>query len=272
MRRDGIPVQNADPIYYLLPYLIPKRYDSMNMITLEIPSDPMRNYIKKLRNEGQTISYMTILLAAYIRTVYDFPKLNRFIKSKHIYERKEFCVSLVILKDDYETNSKMYFDLTDTILTVRDKVEKFISENRTSANSNETDKLIVSLMRFPVLLNIIFCMYRILDTFGWLPKQLLDASPFHASLLFSNLASIRTNHIYHHLPEFGTTSLSITMGNMHEVPMRQNHEVKMKRCIPLGMVMDERICSGKYFSQAYRRFLNYLNNPALLETEPSKQA
>jgi hypothetical protein len=270
MRLDGIPVKNADPIYALIPYVMSKRYDAMNMITLEIPAEPMRNYIKKIREQGESISYMSILVAAYIRTVSEFPKLNRFVKNKRIYDHNDFCISLVVLKDDYETMSKVYFDLTDTIFTVRDKVEKYISDNRTSSNNNDTDDLIKSLMRFPFLLNITFGMYKFLDTFGWLPKSLIDSSPFHASLLFSNLASIRTNHIYHHVYEFGTTSIAITMGNMHEVPMRTRQEVKMKRCIPLGIVMDERICSGKYFSQAYRRFLIYLDDPSMLEENPSK--
>ena len=52
------------------------------------------------------------------------------------------------------------------------------------------------------------------DRHNLLPKALIKASPFHASLLISNLASIRTNHIYHHIYEFGTTSIAITMGNM----------------------------------------------------------
>jgi hypothetical protein len=270
MRSDGILVKDIDPIYMIIPYVISKRYDSMNMITLEIPAEPMQKYIKNLRAQGQNISYMSILIAAYIRTVLEFPKLNRFVKNKRIYERNEFCISLVVLKNDYETMSKIYFDLTDTIFTVREKVEQYISQNRSAENANKTDQLIKSLVRFPVLLNITFFMYKLFDEFGWLPKSMVDSSPFHASLLFSNLASIRTNHIFHHLYEFGTTSVAITMGNMHEVPMREKKEVKIKRCIPLGIVMDERICSGKYFSQAYRRFTAYLNDPELLENAAQK--
>ena len=33
----------------------------------------------------------------------------------------------------------------------------------------------------------------------------------------------------------------------------------------LGVVMDERICSGTYFANAFSRIKRYLNNPALLE-------
>ena len=40
MRPDGILVKNEDPMYYLIPYFLTKRYDAMNMITLDIPEMP----------------------------------------------------------------------------------------------------------------------------------------------------------------------------------------------------------------------------------------
>ena len=49
MRPDGILVKNEDPMYYLIPYFLTKRYDAMNMITLDIPEMPMRAYM----NEGK---------------------------------------------------------------------------------------------------------------------------------------------------------------------------------------------------------------------------
>ena len=103
-----------------------------------------------------------------------------------------------------------------------------------------------------------------------MPKKIIDASPFHESLLISNLASIRTNHIYHHVYEFGTTSVGITMGNPRVVPRLRRDEVVFERTLPLGVVMDERICSGSYFSSAFKCLLKYMKNPTLLETPPEK--
>ena len=37
----------------------------------------------------------------------------------------------------------------------------------------------------------------------------------------------------------------------------------------IGVVMDERICSGSYFAIAFRRFKSYLADPAKLETPPT---
>ena len=40
--------------------------------------------------------------------------------------------------------------------------------------------------------------------------------------------------------------------------------------MPLGVTMDERICSGSYFAVAFRKMKYYLKNPELLETPPEK--
>ena len=113
-------------------------------------------------------------------------------------------------------------------------------------------------------------LFKFLDKHGLLPKFIIDMSPFHNSLVISDLISIRTNHIYHHIYEFGTTSLFIAMGNLREVPHRKGNEIEFERCIPLGIVMDERICSGSYFALAFQRLKQYLKDPTLLETPPEQ--
>lgn len=267
MRADGTRVKNADPMYTIVPYVMDKRYDAMNMITLDIPVEPMQNYIKLMRHKGRAMSHMAIVIAAYLRAAYEFPRLNRFIVNKRIYDRNEFCVALVVLKpgQDNATMSKIYFELTDDIFTVQDKVANYVAENQTAANINNMDKLMSTLLNMPGLLNFSVGLIKFLDKHGWLPKKIIDASPFHASLTLSNLASIRTNHIYHHLYEFGTSSVFVTLGNMREVALRIKKETVLTRCLPLGVVMDERICSGSYFASAFASIRKYLNNPLLLE-------
>ncbi len=267
MRADGTRVKNADPMYTIAPYVMDKRYDAMNMVTLNIPVDPIRDYIKSCRQKKQPMSHMAVMIAAYLRTVSKFSRLNRFIVNKRIYDRNEFCVALVVLKpgDDNATMSKIYFDMTDDIFTVQQKIEKYVSDNKVEAPTNSMDNLMHTLLKIPGLLGFSVGLIKLLDKHGWLPKKLIDASPFHTSLGLSNLASIRTNHIYHHAYEFGTTSIFITMGNLREVPLRKRNEIVMTRCMPLGVVMDERICSGSYFAKAFSQMEKYLGDPAMLE-------
>ena len=94
MRPDGYKVKNADPMYLLIPYFLTKRYDAMNMTTLDIPVDPMKAYINAKRKEGIQLSHLGLVLAAFVRTVAEFPLLNRFIGGKKVYQHKDITISM----------------------------------------------------------------------------------------------------------------------------------------------------------------------------------
>ncbi len=273
MRADGIRLRNTDPMYTVAAYIMNKRSDAMNMITLDIPVDPMQHYINEQRKNGKRLSHMAIFIAAYLRTVAAFPELNRFVVNSKIYARNEYSVAMVVLKNDKDhegTMTKMYFDPSQTIFEVQDTINRFVEENRQTPENNGTEKLIKVLLSLPGLLPVGVGLFKWMDKHGLLPKSIIDASPFHNSLCVSNLASIRTNHIYHHCYDFGTTSVFITMGNQREVAKRKGDEIVFERCIPLGVVMDERICSGSYFASAFRVMQRYLRDPSLLEAPPAE--
>lgn len=271
MRADGKRLRNTDPMYTVAAYVMNKRVDSMNMVTLDIPYDPIQNYLNEKRKQGIAISHLGVIIAAYLRTAAEFPLLNRFIMNCKPYARNEFCVAMVVLKSgemDNGTMSKMYFKMTDTIFDVNGKINEYVSDNREVPEKNGTEKMIKILLGAPGVLRVGVGLFKFMDKHGLLPKKVIDMSPFHNSLCISNLASIRTNHIYHHCYEFGTTSVFITLGNLREVAKRKGGEVVFERYIPLGVVMDERICSGSYFALAFRRMRKYMRNPELLELPP----
>ena len=109
---------------------------------------------------------------------------------------------------------------------------------------------------------------RGLDKLGWLPKSVIDLSPFHGSMVFTNLASIRTNHIYHHVYDFGTMGMVIAMGNNIDAPKMKKGEMVLEKQIPFGIVMDERLADGHLYAKAFASIEKYLKNPTLLETPP----
>lgn len=273
MRADGRKTRNVFPMYRVAAHLMSRRYDAMNMITLDIPLEPIRVYLNQKKKEGIHLSHMGLFIAAYLRTLAEFPHLNRFVVNKKIYSRNEISVAMVVLKSgdiNQETMSKMYFQPEDTIFDVQNTIDEYVNENRKVDASNGTDKIINTLLSIPGLLNIGAKLFRLMDRYGLLPKAIIDVSPFHESLLITNLASIRTNHIYHHTYNFGTTSIGMAMGNLREVPKRRGSEIYLERCIPVGLVMDERIATGVYFAQAFRRFKDYLSHPEKLEQPAQK--
>ncbi len=267
-RADGTLLRHTDPMYRVAAHVMAKRSDAQNAITLDIPLAPIETYLRQKKKEGVSVSHMAVIMAAYIRTMAEYPALNRFIVNKRAYTRNEIAVGMVVLrggKADDGTMSKIYFEPRDTIFDVEEKIQKYVSDNRREVTDNATDKLIAKLVGIPGLLRVAVNVLKWMDWHNLLPKSIIDASPFHVSMVFTNLASIRTNHIFHHCYDFGTTSMVMAAGNTREVAKRRGGDIVFEKCLPLGVVMDERICSGSYFAMAFRRMKEYLKNPALLE-------
>lgn len=267
MRPDGKRVKDESPYVAITPYIMPRRYDAMNMVTEYADMEILRDYIHKKRKEGTRISYMALVLAAYFKSYEKNPKLNRFVMNKHIYQRNHFCVSFVMLKTRAdgtpdETTLKVRFEPEDDIFSINDKIEKIISENAEASYDNATDKFANFLFSMPLLPNIIVGLAKFLDRYGLLPRWIIDVSPFHTSLFITNLASINTSHIFHHTYDFGTTSVFVCMGK--PVPNYIGGEYR-KKLMPLSCVMDERICTGVDYAKFWVCFQRYLKHPELLE-------
>ncbi len=270
MRADGRRVRTAQPMYQVVAHILAERSDSMNMTEVDIPLEPMQKYLNEKRREGVTISHLGLFLAAFVRTICEYPYLNRFVVNKTIYARNEIAIGMVVLKPGIHegTMNKMHFDRTNTIFEVQKIMDKYIAENREAGDTNSTDDIIRKLLAVPGLCRLGVNLFKWADKHGLLPKSILDASPFHCTMTVTNLASIRTNHIYHHVYNFGTTSMIMAMGNAREVPVRKRGEIEFVRTMPVGVVMDERICSGSQYAIAFKRFEQYLKDPYLLETPP----
>jgi hypothetical protein len=97
-RADGRRIRGMDPIVNLTPYIMPRRYDAQVQIRHNLDFDVMTRYIREKREQGFNVTYMGLLLAAYVRTVSQYPELNRFIMNKQLYARNHICVSFVTLK------------------------------------------------------------------------------------------------------------------------------------------------------------------------------
>lgn len=269
-RPDGKKLKHTDPMYQVAVHTMPRRSDAMNAITLDIPYEPIREYVRAKKKEGIAMSNMTVILAGLVRLTAEYPAINRFVVNKRVYSREKITVSMVVAgykKNDGTANegtmSKITFEPTDTIFQMNERIEKYIAENRVGDTSSE--RLIHAVTRIPGSIRLIANLARFADKHNLLPRSVIDASPFHASMLFTNLASIRTNHIFHHIYDFGTTSMSFAAGNPRYVPRQKNGEVVFEHCIPIGMMMDDRIVSGHYFAESFHRLKQLYADPSIME-------
>ena len=271
-RADGYRVRTNDAMYELVPYIMPYRYDASNSVTVDIDLDLMQDYIRKCRKKGINMSHMSIIIAGALRIASQNPVLNRFVMNRKIYARNHFCVSFVTLQPGKtsDTVNKLYFNLDDDIFTVNRKVQEAIERTQQPTSQNALDKLMASLVRIPFLVGAAVGVLKFIDKYFTLPFSIINASPFHTSLFITNLASIRTNAIYHHLYEFGTTGIFISMGQPERRIEKNGETVEEKKIMPLGIVTDERIANGHYYGRCFRELNRYYKNPELLEVPPEQ--
>ena len=271
-RADGYRVRTNDAMYELVPYIMPYRYDASNSVTVDIDLDLMQDYIKKCRKKGINMSHMSIIIAGALRIASQNPFLNRFVMNRKIYARNHFCVSFVTLQPGKtsDTVNKLYFNLDDDIFTVNRKVQEAIERTQQPTSQNALDKLMASLLRIPFLVGAAVGVLKFIDKYFTLPFSIINASPFHTSLFITNLASIRTNAIYHHLYEFGTTGIFISMGQPEKKVEKNGETVEETKIMPLGIVTDERIANGHYYGRCFRELNRYYRNPELLEIPPEQ--
>jgi len=272
MRKDGRRIKTIDPMYKIIGQIMVDRNDSMNMIELTVQQDPIRKYMRKKKDEGYTFSHLAIVIAAYIRTVAEYPFLNRFVVNRTLYARNELAVGMVVLKpgETEGTMNKMYFKPDMTIYQVQEVLDEYINTNRGTGETNSTDKIINTLLSIPGLARIGVSILKWMDWHGLLPKAIINASPFHCTMTITNLASIGTNYIFHHVYNFGTTSMIMAMGNTREDAVRRHGEIVFEKVIPIGLVMDERIAEGVQFAMACRKLQGILQDPSVLEQPPAE--
>ncbi len=273
-RPDGRVLKNLDPIVSITPYLMPMRCDAQVMLDLKADYEKLARYIAEKGAEGHKITFMELIISAFVRIVADLPEVNRFIANKRTYARTELTVSFAMLKDSADPDAieentvKAKFSPYDTIFDVSERIKKFIAENRREEADNATLKLAQVLCK-PIFAVPVVALARFLDRYGLLPKILMDALPFHTSMFFTNMASIGMPAVKHHIYNFGTTSLFISIGAI-ERSMQPGPDGKpqRKRMLPIGIVADERICAGAVYAKMVAKFNHLLANPHLLETPP----
>lgn len=273
-RSDGVRVESLDPFVEIIPYIMRDRSDAQNFSKHAFFTDPIDQYIREKRKAGRRFSYLHVFLAAYVRLLHERPYLNRFIMNSRVYSRNNICISMAIKRsfreDGEETTVKFAFTGRETIFEVAEIVDRTIAEAKTAGTDTETDKLITRIMGLPGFIKrFLVRTLMSLDKINLLPRSVIEASPFHTSMFFTHLKSIKTDYIYHHLYNFGTTGIFVALGKAVKMPVAVNNEVVIRSVCQVGYTTDERICDGVYFARSLQRLERYIENPGLLELLPT---
>ena len=273
-RPDGRRLNDVDPIVQITPYLMPMRCDAQVFLEHKMDYEKAARYIAEKNRQGERITFMQIIAAAYVRSVSQLPELNRFIFNKQYYARNNCSLSYVVLKDPQnnesnEVTARIEFDLTDTIFDVRDRMVAAQEKIRDEEDDAFLTKLAGALLKIPGLATGIVGLYRLLDRYGLAPGFLIRELPFYSGLFITNNASIGLHHVWHHIYNFGNVSQFMGLGSvLKEAFVDSEGKARMRRLLPIGMTADERVCSGAHYAAFFAAVMHGLAHPEELEVPP----
>ena len=275
-RPDGRRLKDMDPIIRITPYLMPMRCDAQVFLQYKLDYEKMSRYIVSKSREGQKITFMQIIVAAYVRTVCLHPEVNRFIFNKQYYARNNCSVSYAVLKDPQnpessETTVRIQVDPTDTLFDVRDRMDHAVETTRATRDGDFVIRLAKFVLSIPGLATLLVSGYRLLDRYGLAARFIMRELPFYSGLFITNNGSIGLPAPLHHIYNFGNVSQFIGMGTViREAVTEPDGKVRMRRWMPLGLAADERICSGAHYSYFFADLLHFIANPEELEVPPEE--
>ena len=274
-RPDGKRVSKLDPIVQMNPYLMPMRCNAQVFLKHKADYEKMSRYIAEKSREGQKVTFMQILVAAYVRAVSHNPEVNRFIFNKQYYSRNNCSVSYTILKNPQDTNSnedtvRILFDLTDTIFDVRDRMNDAVEKARNAEVDGSVIKLAKTLLAIPGLATLVVGIVKLLDRYGIAPAALIRELPLYSGLYVTNNGSIGLHHPLHHIYNFGNVSLFFGMGSILKEAVVEGGKARMRRVLPVGITADERVCSGAHYAAFFFDVIHYMDHPEELETPPEE--
>ena len=276
-RPDGRRVKGIDPVVRITSYIMPMRCDAQVFLKHRLDLETLFDYIRQQKLEkNETLSYMQVIIAAYVRAISRNPQVNRFVVNKQLFARNNCSAAFTILKDPRnidlgETVVKIKFDLTDTIYDVRDRINAAIEANRgEQSGGNFVDKLLGVVFAVPGLATLVVSAVRLLDRYGLAPAVLMDELPFYVGMYITNTASIKLHDVNHHLYNWGNVGLFFGMGLEERVAVVEKGETRMKRYLPLGITADERVCSGAHYARFFNDMRRLLEHPELLELPPEE--
>ncbi len=273
-RKDGRWVRDVPGLQAVMAHLMPNRTDAEVYLHDIIDATELLKYLEK--KNAQHPEYKTTLfhcaVTALTRMVMERPKMNRFIQGRRTYERYDVSLSFVCKRrfTDHAEEALMFLvpNTDDTLDDISKRIVGDVHETRKSEHATGgVDELLDQFNKLPrPLFMLAVRIIRYLDFWGINPDFITDGDPNYSTILLSNLGSIKCPSVYHHLNNYGTNSIMITIGTLHkEEILMEDGTKEIRDVVDIGATLDERIADGFYFARSLKLVKHIFAHPEMLD-------
>lgn len=272
-RPDASPVRDLSAMRRFMPYVSPRRNDSVFYMYQDIGVEAALEFLEK-RNRERPAERPITLFHLFVRSCSQALKLrpgvNRFVKGGRLWQRDGEWITfsakreirdgspLITVKRRFQPDSESLEEMVDAI---HDRLAQGRSGRQTTS-----DKEMGLMLRLPgPAIQALMAVVRAGDRLGLLPRSMIDADPLFTSIFLANLGSIDYPAGFHHLWEYGTCSLFGVMG-------RVERGDDGRRRMRVAWTYDERIEDGLYSYHTLEGIRERLESPELLDASTADLA
>ena len=265
-RADGTYVKRVHPYRRLMFFVMRTRNESAVYYDDAIEADGLLRYLERAKDKfGVDMTH--IVVGAMNITLAENPTMNRFIVGRRMYQRKHRELTFSMKRKAMDKKAKLAvvkLQMKDED-TFRDLVERMNASitHQRSGKKTHADK---EYQLFDLLprtgLRFFTWFFHALDYVNLLPYAFTKEDGLYTSCVIANLGSLGMKPAYHHLYEWGTSSLFVMVGQIEERPVVVDGEVVIKKFLPTRYSYDERIDDGLSAAYGMQTLKRVLENPA----------
>lgn len=265
-RSDAKPVDQLSNMRRMMPFVSPRRNDSVFYMFQDIEVEAALEFLEKknrARPEDRPVTLFHLFLRSASQALRLRPGVNRFVKGGRLWQRDGEWLTFSAKREIADgspmiTVKRRFHPDTETLDEMVDGIYDRLNPQR-AGKKTQSDKEVSWLLRLPTpLVGLLIKLMGCLDYFGLMPRSMIDADPLYTSLFIANLGSIDYPAGHHHLWEYGTCSL---FGVIGRIEPGANGRRKMQ----LAWTYDERIEDGLYSYHTLEGIRERLESPERLE-------
>jgi len=278
-RPDATPVASVHPVRRIMPFLMPSKNGAFVLFEQHVDAGPAGRFLAELnagRPPERCVTLFHLVLRAIGLALTEFPRLNRFVAGSRLYQRNgiwlAFSAKQRLERDAPLFTAKIRFEADEPLDDFAARVLGAVREGR-SGRESATDREIKAFLRLPApVLRLGVRAVRRLDAWGLLPASFSADDPLYASAFVANLGSVGLDAAYHHLYEYGTIPIFVTLGRLHQAPIvRSDGTLAVREVFTLRYTYDERIEDGFYAARALAHLHALLEEPARLASARTRE-
>lgn len=271
-RFDATYLKDVDSMHFIMPFMYPDRCDNQAFFTFKIDLTNLNAYLAKKNADNPEYKYnmFQCVVAAALKTIFLRSKLSIFIHNRKMYRRNEVSAAFTVKQEFADNGGEVLAFLHAkpewTIDDVHNEIHRQLLKLKTKGYADESTSIMDKLNKAPKWITrpLVGGICR-LEKKGLIPPALVETDPYHSSIVLANLGSIGLPNGYHHLTNWGTTSMFVLIGKSGRLPFFENEELTFRDGVELGFTVDERIADGFYFSKSIKMLELFLQEPELLD-------